>query len=192
MHELDRSRPVFKRSRSACAQKLQVARYQYLSLAPRSKPLKCFQQVNFKAAGLDESGAVSLGFFLLHLAALVPSRTRFMIVKLERCPEQRMCYRARYPILVHVSALQRYASDGCAGAETCQIVIIDFLRGSCPRLRRSRLRCLRLQSLLHKSARAPEPSNPAGMQGRVEGAVACVDRWSTAYLCLLDERLQYT
>ena len=35
-----------------------------------------------------------------------------MILALQRCPEQNMCYRARYAMLVNVYALQRHSSDG--------------------------------------------------------------------------------
>ena len=74
---------------------------------------KLFPAGVYKAA--DEPNAVSLVFFWLHVAAPVCCRTRFMILTLHRYSEQRMCYRARYAVLVHVPALRRHASDGCTG-----------------------------------------------------------------------------
>ena len=66
-------------------------------------------------------------------------------------------------MLVHVSALQRHSMAAVTvvrAVEPCQIVVVEIFRASCPRLRQSRLFCLRLRSWLHQSAKAPEPLNP--------------------------------
>ena len=78
-----------------------------------SYTLTCFQQVSYKA--VDEPDASSLVFFWLYGATHVSCRNHFMILTLRRCLEQHTCYRARYTMLVRVSALQRLASDGGAG-----------------------------------------------------------------------------
>ena len=70
-------------------------------------PVGVFQAV-------DEPDAVSLVFFRLYGAAHVPYRNRFKTLTLRRCLEHHTCYRARYAMLVRVSALQRHASDGGA------------------------------------------------------------------------------
>ena len=68
--------------------------------------------MSFKAA--DDPDAASLIFFWLDCAAQVPCRNRSMSLTLRRCLEQHTCCRARYTMLVRVSALQRHASDGGA------------------------------------------------------------------------------
>ena len=89
---------------------------------------------------------------------------------LQRCPEQHMCYMARSAMLVHMSVLQRHASDGDMGCTT----MLDSNNPHFSAIQPSAPTApphffLLLQSWLRKSDKAPEPSNP-GASVSVYGA----------------------